>query len=230
MRMEDDLTQYLKKVAIPIIFLVVLVICLPFDKSIRFPWILEFGPTNSGRIASSLVVLYSCLLLSLVYLLLGKVPLVAVPFLSLLIGLFASDYWELPRFILVYPSMYRGEVVAGVRHALSFLWSSFMFHLFCGLLASVLLKIRWSKRRAILFLSAPWIMYAFNVLFPIERKPFSLGILGNVAGGVIIEGPNRIVCWAVLLYILSNAKWRGFSTGKAGLFRLFRRPSTPGSA
>ena len=111
--MEDDLTQYLKKVVIPIIFIVVLVVCLPFDKPIRFPWMLEFGPTNSGIIASSLVVLYSCLLLSLIYLLLGKVPLVAIPFLSLLIGLFASDYWEVPRFILVYPSMYRVKLRLG---------------------------------------------------------------------------------------------------------------------
>lgn len=53
-------------------------------------------------------------------------------------------------------------------------------------------------------------MYAFNVIYPIIRKPYSLGFLGNVAGGVIIEGPNRIICWAVLLYIISDSKWRGW--------------------
>lgn len=215
----------MKRWIIPAVFVIVFNLCIPFEKPLKVPWILEFGPQNSGMIASSLILLYTGLLLACSYLLLGKTPLIAIPFLSLLIGLFASDYWELPRFILVYPSMYQGEVLVGVRHVLSFLWSSSMFHLCCGLLVSVLLKIRWSKRKLVMFLSVPWIMYAFNMIYPIARKPFSLGLLGNVTGGVIIEGPNRIICWAVLLYIISDSKWRGFSsTDKVGRFLRFRRP------
>ena len=203
----------IKNVAIPAVFLITLAFCLPFEKKIiRAPWMLEwvpFNPNPNSTIPSSLIVAYTGLVLLCTYILLDRTPIVVAPILALLTGLFASDYWELPKFVLIYLAHYQEQVTVGQRQALSFLWSSSLFHLCCGLIMLALLDFRWSKKRVFLFLLAPWVMYAINGLHPLNINQINLGPLGNITSGVAKDLPSRIICGLVLVYIILDVRWRG---------------------
>lgn len=216
--MAQNTRKMIKHVGLPLIFLLLLIGLTPLDtvrRKISIPWFIEWGDYNQGFIASSLVVIYAGLLLAVSYVLMDNVPLFWVPLLSLMISLFSSDYWEFPMFLTTYIPHYRGQVVQQSRHWLSFLWSSSLFHLCCGIISTLLLRINWSKKKIFIFLLVPWVMWTINMLVPM---PFlttftnlDLGIFGQITAGVAQQIHNRIVCWITILYLVSGSKWGGLS-------------------
>lgn len=217
--MAQNIRKMIKHVGLPLIFLLLLMALSPLDtahRKINIPWIIEWGRDNPGFVASSLVLIYGGLLLAVFYVLMDNIPLIWVPLLSLMISLFASDYWEVPMFVSIHIPHYQEQIAQQSRYWLSFLWSSSLLHLYCGIVSALLLRIDWSKRKIFIFLSAPWVVWIINTLVPI---PFSitstnhldLGIFGQVTAGVAQQIHNRIVCWIAILYIVSGSKWRGVS-------------------
>ena len=208
--MKNKNVFLMRYIAIPITFLITLAVCLPFEKMLSVPWIFEWGVTNpSSKVASSLITAYATVVLLYTYILLGKVPVIMAPILALLTGLFSSDYYELHRFVFLYPAAYQEQIISGQRTATSFLWSSSMFHLLCGLIVLILLKINWNKKKIALFLLAPWVFYAVKFIYPLDITSIKIGFLGVITAGVAIDLPNRIFCWGVLSYLLLKSEWRG---------------------
>lgn len=203
----------IKNVAIPAAFFITLVFCLPFEQKItRAPWMFEwisYHPTAPSIVASSLIVMYTGLVLLYTYILLDRTPIVVAPILALLTGLFASDYWELPKFVLFYIASYKEQVAVGTRPALSFLWSPSLLHMFSGLIVFALLDFKLNKKKVFLFLLVPWVMYTINGFHSLNITQINLGPLGTITPGVAKWLPNRIICGVVLVYIISDVSWRG---------------------
>ena len=205
----------IKNIVIPTTFLITLIFCLPFEQGITrafwmFEWI-SYNPYAYSTIASSLIVLYTGLVLLCTYILLDKTPIIVAPVLALLTGQFASDYWELPKFVLFYLASYKEQFMVGTRPALSFLWSPSFLHLYCGLILFALLDFKLNRKKILIFFFTPWIMYIINGYHSLNINQISLGPLGTIVRGVASWLPNRIVCNLALIYIISDIKWRGMN-------------------
>ncbi|GAG97571.1 unnamed protein product [marine sediment metagenome] len=94
----------IKNIVIPTTFLITLVFCLPFEQGIKRSLLMiewtTYDPDAHINIASSLVLLYVGLILICTYILLDKTPIIVTPILAVLTAIFATDYWELPLFLL----------------------------------------------------------------------------------------------------------------------------------
>ena len=203
----------IKNIAIPVAFLITLVFSLPFEQKIKRIYLMiewtTYRPNALPNIVSSLIVIYVGLILVCTYILLDRTPIVVAPILALLTGIFATDYWELPKFVLHYLASYQEQIAGGSRPALSFLWSPSLFHMFSGLIVLALLDFKWNKKKVFLFLLTPWVMYAINGLHPVNINQINLGPLGTIVPGVARGLPNRIISNLVLVYIISGVRWRG---------------------
>ena len=217
--MAQNTRKVIKHIGLPLTFLLLLIALSPLDTiryRINIPWFIEWGGDNPGFIAPSLVVIYGGLVLSISYMLMDNIPLIWVFFLSLMISLFTSDYWEVPMFVTIHVPHYQEQIVQQSRHWLSFLWSSSLFHLCCGAISALLLRVNWSKKKIFVFLLAPWVMWTINILLPLpisitSTQSLYLGVFGRVTAGVAQHLHNRIICWIAILYLVSGSKWRGLS-------------------
>jgi len=225
---RQNIYKVLRWIMLPAMFLVLFYYTAPFHPLLvrtwwiyegptKIPPFLEFGPLGITDWAPNvLLFLYGTICIVSMYLMVGRVPLLITPVLAWGLTVFATDYWEYPYFILRWIPIYVKQVNMGIRSPLSFLWSSSFLHLYGGLAAILLLKIKWTKKSVTLFLLTPWLMWGINQVYPISSttiKVYSplfgplnpLSIIGSVKPWLL----NRIVCSIILLYLLRYVKWRG---------------------
>lgn len=225
---RHNIYKILKYFVLPVMFAILFRYTAPFYPLLEDTWylfggripipsFLEFGPLHTTtHIPTVLLFLYGTLTIASMYLMIGHIPLLIIPFMSLGLTVFATDYWEYPYFLLQWLPIYFQQVHTGIRGPLSFLWSSSFLHLYGGLAMVLLFKIKWSKKIISLFLLTPWIMWLINQLYPLPAitikvyspifgplNPFSL------VGSIIPWLLNRIVCSIVLLYLLRHVRWQG---------------------
>lgn len=221
---RQNIYKVLRWIILPIVFIILFRYTAPFYPILEsgrgiteIPFFIEFGPLGARtRVATVLLFVYGSMIIASMYLMIEHIPLMVIPFLSLGLAVFATDYWEYPYFILRWIPIYFEQVNAGIRSPLSFLWSASFLHLYGGLATVLLLKIKWTKKRMIAFMGGPWLMWVINQLFPIPnvyRRIYSplFGPLNPmvIAGRVLPWLPNRIVCSLILLYLLRYVRWRG---------------------
>jgi len=231
---RQNIYKVLKWFILPAMFLVLFYYTAPFHPLLKhtyrlfggptkIPTILEFGPLGAvDLVPNVLLFLYGTVGIVSMYLMVGQVPLLIIPFLALGLTVFATDYWEYPYFMLRWIPIYAQQVNTGVRSPLSFLWSASFLHLYGGLAAILLLKIKWTKKTICLFLFTPWLMWGINQVYPIPSTTIKIysplfGPLNplSIIGSVIPWLLNRIVCSIILVYLLRYVKWRG-------IWRLYR--------
>lgn len=186
------------------------------------PYIFEFFDHVIGAaieaVPGLLATLYGSIGLIAIYLMIGKIPLPAIPILAFGLVTFSTDYWEYPYFLLQWIPIYFQQVAANERHFLSFLWSSSFLHLYIGSIVALLLKLNITKKKVFIFFVTPWIMYVRALLLPMPYKMWYIGgkIFGKlgpiaVPVGVSMWFIDRLICCLVLLYLLNGAEWRGIT-------------------